>query len=165
MAAVRLPTRHPRPGILQSPTHLLLGLLAMLLLAMPINYRAGTDRDHPHAFFQPVIDRITSHTHSHGEAGHDNGHAHGQDTGSATQRPDARLPDGQHDVPSLTTLKTAPDSPLAIVALGVLVLLLAAEAVQRLDWPRTRVLEGKVRPAEPPPPRLLAPFAIVPPGS
>jgi hypothetical protein len=165
MAAARppLPIRHPRHGIIQSPAHLLLGLLTMLLLVMPVNYSAGTDSDHPHAFFQPVIDRITGHTHSHGEHQHEHDHAHGD---SATiQAPDARLPDGQHDVPTLTTVKAGPDQPLALVAIGSLVLLLAAMTVRRLDWPRTRALEGALLPTEPPPPRVHSLFVIVPPGS
>ncbi|HWK80660.1 MAG TPA: hypothetical protein VNP95_07820 [Thermomicrobiales bacterium] len=49
--------------------------MALLVLLMPMNYRAGTETDHPHAFFQEVIDLVTGAPHEHGaEVG--SGHAH-----------------------------------------------------------------------------------------
>ncbi|MGN6484986.1 MAG: hypothetical protein ACTHMX_11345, partial [Thermomicrobiales bacterium] len=50
--------------------------MAFLVLLMPMNYRAGTETDHPHAFFQEVIDLVTGSPHEHGaEVGFEHVHA------------------------------------------------------------------------------------------
>ena len=41
--------------------------MALLVLLMPMNYRAGTATDHPHAFFQEAIDLLTGSPHEHGD--------------------------------------------------------------------------------------------------
>jgi len=53
-------------------------LIAMVLAAllMPVNYRAGTETDHPHAFFQGLIDLATGTPHTHGA---DALHAHAEE--------------------------------------------------------------------------------------
>ncbi|MGC4189772.1 MAG: hypothetical protein QM589_00875 [Thermomicrobiales bacterium] len=75
------------------------GMLAgmtLLVLLMPMNYRAGTETDHPHAFFQELIDVITGTPHEHGaEVGEAHRHASG---------------DGDHSHVSATTA-TATISP------------------------------------------------------
>ena len=45
----------------------MLGMVSLLLL-MPVNYRAGAETAHPHAFFQGMIDLITGQTHEHADA-------------------------------------------------------------------------------------------------
>lgn len=128
---------------------MLLGPLAMLLLVMPTSYRAGAEDAHPHPIFQPVIDQIIGRPHHHGEK-----------TTSAAPLPDPRLPDGNHDLPSSTTMKPAPDQPLALVAPGML-LLLAAVTVRRYHSPRVRLPADAVPSLEPPPPRPNTALTLV----
>jgi len=46
----------------------MLGMVSLLLL-MPVNYRAGAEAAHPHAFFQSMIDLITGQLHEHADDG------------------------------------------------------------------------------------------------
>jgi len=135
--AARLPIQARRPGIARSRTSLLLGPLVMLLLVMPVSYRAGADEAHPHPIFQPVIDRIVGHHHHHGD--HD--HAPGKAAPTVPDTP---------DMPSLAALKPAVDQPLALAATVTLLLATAAVATWRHLWPRIRVPDGTVTCPEPP---------------
>lgn len=50
--------------------------MALLVLLMPMSYRAGTETAHPHAFFQDLIDLATGTPHEHGShvgASHEHG--------------------------------------------------------------------------------------------
>lgn len=71
-------------------TRAMLAGMALLVLLMPMNYRAGTATDHPHAFFQEAIDLLTGSPHEHGEDpaaaighAHDSHHHAAPRTGSA----------------------------------------------------------------------------------
>lgn len=44
----------------------MLGMVSLLFL-MPVNYRAGAEAAHPHAFFQGMIDLITGQPHEHAD--------------------------------------------------------------------------------------------------
>ncbi|MGC4107427.1 MAG: hypothetical protein QM753_13975 [Thermomicrobiales bacterium] len=77
-------SRRPRGGasafLPESPrrTQAMLAGMALLMLLMPTNYRAGTGTDHPHAFFQEVIDILSGTPHEHGaEIGATHVHADG----------------------------------------------------------------------------------------
>lgn len=50
----------------RSMTNGMLAGMALLVLLMPMSYRAGTEADHPHAFFQELIDIATGTPHEHG---------------------------------------------------------------------------------------------------
>jgi hypothetical protein len=154
-------------------TSILLGLTVMLVLAMPMNYRAGTETTHPHAVFQTVIDTVTGRHHHPGD-GHLHTHAatssaalspfappsvplnalHGQDQPSLPSASMHIAP----DVPSIASMKPSLDQPVTIVAAGMLVLL-AAVVVRRSCWHLVRIPGDTAIAPEPPPPRLLAALA------
>jgi hypothetical protein len=42
-------------------------MLALVLILMPVSYKAGTATAHPHTVFQAIVDQVHGETHSHGE--------------------------------------------------------------------------------------------------
>jgi hypothetical protein len=42
-------------------------LLALVLILMPVSYKAGTATAHPHTVFQAIVDQVRGETHTHGE--------------------------------------------------------------------------------------------------
>ena len=43
------------------------GLLILLMLLMPVSYRAGSETVHAHSILQGVVNTVTGHTHHHHE--------------------------------------------------------------------------------------------------
>lgn len=49
--------------------------MALVLLTMPVSYRAGTELVHPHTVFQVMVDQMRGVVHEHGDAS-STAHAH-----------------------------------------------------------------------------------------
>jgi hypothetical protein len=148
------------------------GFMVMLILVMPMSYRAGTETSHPHAVFQTVIDTIGGRSH-HADDGHH--HASAPSATSSALSPFA--PPGvplnavqasdqaslasmsmalDPDVPSLTTMKPALDHALTVAAPGVLIVLAATVVTRRSCWPRILTPGANAIAPELPPPQVLS---------
>jgi hypothetical protein len=127
----------------------MLALLVMLVVLMPVSYRAGTDASHPHTIFQELIDLVVGQPHHH----HDDGHAHGTaDDHRAAERAEPAL--AAPDMPTWLGLSNPVDATAAIHALGALVaalLLGTGQGVVRAGVPN---LTGRNPGVDPPPPRF-----------
>jgi hypothetical protein len=42
-------------------------MLALVLILMPVSYKAGTSTSHPHTVFQAIVDQVRGETHTHGQ--------------------------------------------------------------------------------------------------
>jgi hypothetical protein len=144
--------------------------MAMLVVMMPVSYRAGTESAHPHTIFQAMIDRATGHTHRH--PGEHQPHTHAT-TGSALSpfaspaiplnvahtlapAPATATMQPDPDVPSITTAKPSLDQPLILTATLGLLLLAATVVVRRMMWPRLPWPEALAVAPDIPPPRNLS---------
>lgn len=91
--------------------------MALLVLLMPMSYRAGTETDHPHAFFQELIDLATGTPHEHGSRV---GVSHEHGAGDALHHHD--------DETATTTTTTAPVATLSPFLAADIPLAAAVEA-------------------------------------
>lgn len=137
--------------------------MALLVLLMPTNYRAGTQTSHPHAFFQEMIDLVVGHTHEHGESidpapdhGHDTGsnHTHSQAEGEDHPAQTKAVSSSAPDLPGVSELTPSAEKANAILVLTMILSAIAQAGWRRRDlWSRERVLRAVVHPVEAPPPR------------
>ncbi len=123
-------------------------VLLILLVAtviMPVDYKAGADREHAHTIFQGVIDAITGHSHHH---------AHPDDADTA---PPPGLPDpvrSEPDVPQPLGSSMPITALAAIQDLGLLIAALLAGAIVRPNWSLAAHLLNRCIGVETPPPRM-----------
>ena len=61
----RFRRRHLAPSA--SIPAIVLAFLGLLLVLMPVSYKAGTATAHPHTVFQAIVDQVRGETHSHGD--------------------------------------------------------------------------------------------------
>lgn len=154
--------------------------MALLVLLMPTNYRAGTETSHPHAFFQEMIDLVVGHPHEHGDAiggttahehedsaggahTHDDGKASGANTHTAgadaavsTTSPMTAISSRASalDVPGVSELTPSVEKASAILILTMLLSAIALAGWKRRDlWTSVRVLREIAHLVEAPPPR------------
>ncbi|MGN6031243.1 MAG: hypothetical protein ACTHQE_06220 [Thermomicrobiales bacterium] len=111
--------------------------MAFLVLLMPMNYRAGTETDHPHAFFQEVIDLVTGSPHEHGaEVG--SGHVHAGEEATHNH-------DHSHEPAATVTATVSPflaaDIPLAAAVRAAAAPVAPASSVA---WPARPAADGPV---------------------
>ncbi len=145
-----------------------LGLLALVMLLMPVSYRAGTGTSHAHSILQGVVDTAVGHPHHHRE-----------ETGTATSRrivspfvpanvpldswatghmggAGSALSSGQPaspDMPERMGLYSPIEPSSPIQELGALIALLLANAAGAPLWESvTRLLQVSIV-QDPPPPR------------
>jgi len=152
-------------------------LLVGLLLLMPMNYRAGTDLAHPHAFFQGILDTFSGTAHHHGDADVTTTSTSPATTASTalspftaaaipleaaaaasdhheTVTPDLRSAPDVVDAPAVTDQKAPAELGATIAALGMLLaLVFTSHAIRRL-WFATTSLTGIATPIDAPPPRI-----------
>lgn len=143
----------------------LLLVMAALILAMPMSYRAGTAFSHPHAFFQVIIDAATGHSHHDADelvGGARPDHARTfalfvppaiplQHLGAGH---DAAWSAGESpDTPALTAVSAPLEQAASIPALSLIILLLLAADRRRSIWALVPVPRGAISFVEPPPPR------------
>jgi hypothetical protein len=85
-----------------------LAIMALILVLMPVSYRAGAESAHPHTIFQVIVDQARGETHSH--AGDlRSSHAHEQPTASSALQLPLSVP--------LSTYATLSDPGAAIDSL------------------------------------------------
>ena len=151
-------------------TSILLGLMAMLVVAMPVSYRAGTEASHPHTVFQAMIDHATGHTHHH--PGEDKPHTHATTSTALSPFASPAIPlnvlsapthdhattamQPEPDVPTITNAKPSLDQPLIIASIAGLLILAATVVVRRAAWPRPPWPEALAVAPDIPPPRPLS---------
>lgn len=155
-----------------------LGSLALLMLLMPVSYRAGTSTAHAHTIFQGIVDSISDRPHHGDQAG---GHIARVTIPSPfapvtvplgswmTDHADApEMGTTTRDHGTATTVLSAPDipervglySPIAasspIHELGMLVALLLAGAARSSLWGKVNMLLQICITQDPPPPRQVS---------
>jgi hypothetical protein len=164
-----------------SRSSLALGFLALILLLMPVSYRAGTQDAHPHTVFQAILDQVRGEQHTHaGQLASPETPAPARasflalnvplsdwatliDPGAAlesmlrthhvTHNLGASLPVPDPDLPELTSVHPGADSGAALAQLLlVLALTLLIRPVRRL-WFTSPSLQGIRMLVEGPPPR------------
>lgn len=157
-----------------------LALLGLLMLLMPISYRAGTETSHAHTIFQGIVDAIAGRSHHHP------GDTRSRKAGSPALSPfapatvplgslmfdhavaprgapdrdlvegDATTAPGAPDIPAQLGLSSPIESTSAIHELGSLVALLLAGAVRTSHWGQVNRLFQICLTQDPPPPRLAS---------
>jgi hypothetical protein len=140
--------------------------MALLVMLMPTNYRAGTETPHAHAFFQEMIDLVVGHTHEHGEP-IGTVHTHADDNGASHSHSYTLGIGSPSVVAAITTTSSAPDVPHVSEltpsvekanAILILATLLSAFGIagwrRRALWSPERALQAVVHLVEAPPPRL-----------
>jgi hypothetical protein len=155
-----------------------LGLLVLMILLMPISYRAGTETSHAHTVFQGIVDAITGHPHHH--SGDANAkltesarlspfvsvnvplcslvfdHTEAADAGAAgfhEAEDDGSTVPNAPDIPEQLGLSSPIESTSAIHELGSLIALLLAGAVRASLWGKVNRLFQVSITQDPPPPR------------
>lgn len=137
----------------------MLALLLVLIVLMPVSYRAGTDSSHPHTIFQSLIDMAIGQPHhdhpwdgaNHAGAGNIVGAAETSDHGAAERlEPNLASP----DMPTVLGLSSPIDATASIHALGALVAAILSGSGPRSIRDAVRTLSGLIPALEPPPPRL-----------
>jgi hypothetical protein len=135
----------------------LFAAVALSLLSMPVTYRGGAEKPHPHFFFQVWIDAANNdfdhhrhHAHDHQEtATSESRHAH------PTQPATVDADDG--DAPSLSALMAPQVRSLSLV-IGVWLALILGVAGTPAPNDRSKLTGRSLRP-EFPPPRFLGSLA------
>lgn len=160
-----------RQGLPRPQTVVLLTLL-LATVVMPVNYRAGTEVEHPHTIFQGVIDAITGHHHHH----HEEAETTGPDLSpGVTLTPFVRvdLPlsiladplvqplhvealSQDTDAPELLGVSMPITSLASIQGLGQLVAALLAGTIARPLWSAAPRLLNRAVGVDIPPPRIGA---------
>lgn len=160
-----LPQPHlPLLARLPAPRSVLLALLVLATLVMPVNYRAGADREHTHTIFQGLIDTVVGHPHQHGATAPANDHPSSISPFASLAIPLAALvsadsptvspASSESDTPSLLGLSMPISALSAIQALSLLIAALLAGVSSRPLWQSTVRLLDRAFGEDPPPPRL-----------
>jgi|GEM_PF-2722290 len=174
--------RRWRNSLRISRSSLVLIAMALVLLATPVSYRAGTEQAHPHTVFQAMIDQARGTAHMHGNdkvPTHDHAVIQRMTPAAFNLRMplssyvtmvspelaikklvtsfwifDHKPAAMQPDLPNLTSVQGPADLATALFALMLLLaLLLAREPVRRI-WFGTVHLHGVSRQILSPPPRM-----------
>lgn len=172
--------RHLAPAATGSA--ITLAMLGLLLILMPVSYKAGTSTSHAHSVFQALIDQAGDETHSHGD---DSGTREPASsplylelniplstiaelespivsiealvlTHRLTHNAELELPQSSPDLPEITSLQATPDIGTALVFLSALLALLFIQQPMRRIWFSTSLPEAFRLISEGPPPRHLA---------
>ncbi len=148
-----------------------LGLLAVLMLLMPVSYRAGTEVSHSHSILQGIVDTLTGHSHHHDEEtvsttsrfvaspfAPANVPLGSWMTGDASEAAsaDAGARSGSPDIPEQMGLYSPIESTSPIHELGSLIALLLAGAIRASLWGKANRLLQVCITQDPPPPRPVS---------
>ncbi len=138
-------------------------LLVVLVVLMPVSYRAGTDVSHPHTIFQSLIDTPTGKPHHHA---HDHSHEDKDEEQAGSEGLPVAPGSSDHqraehlephltspDMPSWLTLSNPIVASAAIQALAALVAVILSSSVARSMREVVCVISGLTLPLKPPPPR------------
>jgi hypothetical protein len=175
--------RRWRNALRVTRSSVLLAIMALLLLTLPVSYRAGSEVSHPHTVFQVMIDQARGATHLHGsEAAAGHVHASTAVTSPTPAFLNLRLPLStyltmvspelavqrlttsfwifdhkpltmQPDVPELTSLQVASELATAMFALLLVIAALLVRTPLRRIRFGSRYLTGVPVPILAPPPR------------
>lgn len=163
-----------------STSSVVLGLFGLLLVLMPVSYRAGTSTAHAHTVFQSVIDQVrgTPHHHAEDHAAPDVAPAEPAflalnvplSTIAALESPSIAVEmliatnrlthvaesvttAATGDIPEITSVTTSADAIAALTLLVAMVALLLILRPERRIWFSNQILNGVGSPIESPPPK------------